>query len=194
MKKKLPFCLAILLLFMISCSSNGEEFNTSKFNEIGRSDDESKNTYLFPAYEVILDELPFTAKLPAVLPIPNDKSNNWQPGLIYANADLAEVKVELSMLHFEGNSKFDIWISNYEPNHWQEEVEVGREITQEDKVVGYFNQWNNGAFVIVNFLEEDIYYRMQLYDPNISVEEKVNALIKSRNSLVDYNKWYDSVY
>ncbi|GAE37462.1 hypothetical protein [Halalkalibacter akibai] len=194
MIKKLLFVLLISVILGVSgCWKNDNKLDTSLLKTIG------ENSYVFPAYEVILGEMPFKTQLPTYIPFKGTTASKlWETSSIITNNNLEEVSVQLSVQTFlpeDGPEALLVVASNYKDESWENTI-LGKEVQLSSGLFSKFSYGSNTEddYVDLRFNNEGIYYILIYYNEVQTIEEKEKELIKIANSLVDYDKWYDKTY
>ncbi|MFC0472281.1 hypothetical protein ACFFHM_17735 [Halalkalibacter kiskunsagensis] len=185
--------IAVIIISLVGCWDNGKKLDTSLLRSIG------ENSYIFPAYEVILREMPFKTQLPTYIPIKGAMaSKTWETSSIITNDNLEEVLVELSLETILTEDVPEILLvvaANYKDESW-DYVNLGREVELDSETIGnfYYLRDSEDNHVELRFNKDGVYYIIIYYSYVETKEEKEKELIKIANSLVDYDRWYDEKY
>jgi hypothetical protein len=156
-------------------------------------------SYVFPAYEILLDAVPFKAQLPVYVPIAGGAAHLWVPHAIIVNSDLTEVSVSFSKEFLrdgteEGNGSLYLEIANYKDSSW-DNLEYKNKTKIDEKTDGYFYlSDSDNDYVDLRFSKDGIYYLVLYQTVGKSLEERKEELIKIANSMVDYDEWYDITF
>ncbi|KHF38553.1 hypothetical protein [Halalkalibacter okhensis] len=195
MKKLIILIGSIVFLGVVGCSSGNDKLDTSFFKTIGENPDGGAS-YVFPAYKILLDAVPFKAQLPVYVPISGGTAHLWVPHAIIVNSDLTEVSVSFSKEFFrdgteEGNGSLYLENANYKDSSW-DNLENKNKTKIDEKTDGYFYlSASDNDYVDLRFSKDGIYYLVLYQTVGKSLEERKEELIKIANSMVEYDEWYD---
>jgi hypothetical protein len=186
--------LIIIALFFSGCWNNTNELNTSLLKKI------DENSYVFLAYEVVLEELPFKTQLPEYIPFKGGTLVDpwWETKSISTNNALNEVAVSLVVEKepYEGKPEsLYLEVSNYETKFWGS-ADKGEVVRLKSGANGnfYYSRNSEDDYVHLKFESDGVYYLILYHAISKTKEEKQQELIKMANSMVDFDKWYDKKY
>lgn len=188
MKKLIIIVVSFMVISgLAGFGSINQKFDTSKLKQIG------ENSYIFPTYEILLNEVPFKSQLPTYIPF-SGASARWIPNTIITNKDLTEVVVSFTIRTFldevRGPASLTIDISNsdhygYKENNSSEKIKINGETT------GYFSSGSSGNIADLTFKKKGVYYNLNYWTETNSTEEKKKELVKIASSMVNYDKWFE---
>jgi hypothetical protein len=185
--------ITLILLGITGCWNDENKLDTSLLKTL------DNNSYVFPAYEVILGEMPFKAQLPTYIPFKGTTASRlWETSNIFTNDSLEEVSVQLSVetiLPEDVPEKLLVVASNFKDKSWGSDNMIG-EVKLDSGAYGKFHYARDSEdnHVEVRFNRDGVYYIIIYYSYMKTKEEKEKELIKIANSLVDYDNWYDETY
>jgi hypothetical protein len=185
--------ITVIIISLVGCWDNDKKLDTSLLRSIG------ENSYIFPAYEVILREMPFKTQLPTYIPIKGAMaSKTWETSSIITNDNLEEVSVQLSLetiLTEDVPEALLVVAANYKDLSW-DRAKKGEEVKLDNKIIGqfYYTRDSEDDYVDLRFNKDGVYYLIVYYSYVETREDKKKELIKIANSMVDYDRWYDEKY